>query len=71
MSAVEPQAGMARLCSRVESHLEVIYGEQAKDLVAPVIEAMRYPEDVSEPAPYQNYWDESACWMITDATSIH
>ena len=62
---------MARLRSRIDSHLEVIYGEQAKDLVAPVIEAMRYPEDVSEPAPYQNYWDESDCWMITYATSIH
>ena len=62
---------MARLRSRIDSHLEVIYGEQAKDLVAPVIEAMRYAEDVSEPAPYQNYWDESDCWMITYATSIH
>ena len=62
---------MARLRSRIESHLEVIYGEQARDLVAPVIEAMRYAEDVSEPAPYQNYWDESDCWMITYATSIH
>ncbi|NNE61460.1 MAG: sugar phosphorylase, partial [Woeseia sp.] len=32
---------------------------------------MRYPDTVNEPAPYQNYWDEADCWMITYATSFH
>ena len=59
MSRAEPTAGMQRLQSRVDSHLEVIYGERAKSLVEPVIEAMRYVDDIEEPAPYQNYWDES------------
>jgi len=71
MSAGEPSAGMLRLQSRVQAHLEVIYGGQAQDLVAPVIAAMQYSGDVDAPAPYQNYWDESDCWMITYATSIH
>ncbi len=71
MSTAESVAGNQRLQSRVHVHLEVIYGEQAKDLVKPVIEAMRYVGDFDEPAPYQNYWDESDCWMITYATSIH
>jgi sucrose phosphorylase len=71
LSAPDQPAGMARLQTRVLAHLDVIYGEQAKDLVGPVIGAMRYENDVDEPAPYQNYWSESDCWMITYATSIH
>ena len=63
-------AGMHRLRSRVHAHLEVIYGERARDIVDSVIGAMRYVETVSEPAPYQNYWDETDCWMITYAGSI-
>lgn len=70
MSAADLSAGMLRLQTRVLAHLDAIYGERASDLVEPVIEAMRYEGDVSEPAPYQNYWDESDCWMITYATSI-
>ena len=65
------EAGARRIESRVHAHLEVIYGEKASDLVAPVIEAMRYGDNVEEPVPYQNYWDESDCWMITYATSVH
>ena len=71
MSAADQSAGMARLQTRVRAHLEVIYGERAQELVAPLIEAMQYEGDVDEPAPYQNYWSESDCWMITYATSIH
>lgn len=71
MSSAEAAAGMQRLQSRIHSHLEVIYGERATSLVEPVIAAMRYVDDVAEPAPYQNYWNESDCWMITYATSIH
>ena len=71
MSAAKPAAGKRRLQSRVFAHLEVIYGDRATDLVKPVIEAMRYAGEFIEPAPYQNYWDESDCWMITYATSIH
>ena len=57
--------------SRVQAHLEVIYGERATDLVAPVIDAMGYVGDCVEPVPYQNYWDQTDCWMITYATTIH
>ena len=64
-------AGMRRLQKRVRAHLEVIYGDPAEHLVGAVIEAMRYVDEVNEPAPYQNYWDETDCWMITYATSIH
>ena len=71
MSAADQPAGMARLQTRLRAHLEVIYGEQAQDLVGPIIEAMRYEDDIEEPAPYQNYWSEADCWMITYATSIH
>lgn len=71
MNDVGRSAGMERLRSRIGAHLEVIYGAQGKQLVESVIESMRYAGDVSEPAPYQNYWDEADCWMITYATSIH
>jgi sucrose phosphorylase len=64
--------GMSRLRTRVRAHLDVVYGKQrAAELVVPVIEAMRYAGPVREPRPYRNYWDESDCWMITYATSIH
>lgn len=63
-------SGTARLRARVLAHLQVIYGERAEDLLDPVIEMMQYEGDVQEPAPYQNYWDESDCWMITYATSV-
>ncbi|MBT8079990.1 MAG: sugar phosphorylase, partial [Gammaproteobacteria bacterium] len=55
---------------RVYAHLDVIYGDAAGDLVEPVVDAMRYTGEVNEPAPYQNYWDETDCWMITYATSV-
>ncbi|MFK7888259.1 MAG: sugar phosphorylase [Gammaproteobacteria bacterium] len=70
MSGTAQSVGLGRLQSRVHAHLEVIYGERSASLVAPVIDAMRYTEALCEPAPYQNYWDESDCWMITYATSI-
>ena len=67
----ERRKGIRRLRARVRAHLETIYGEGAADkLVTPVIETMRYPGPVSEPRPYQDYWDESDCWMITYATTI-
>ena len=63
--------GAKRLKARVHAHLEIIYGEaKARDLVAQVIDAMRYESPISEPEPYQNYWDERDCWLITYATSI-
>ena len=71
MTNADATAGRERLLSRVGLHLEVIYGAQAAQLVAPVVAAMRYSDDMDEPASYQNYWDESDCWMITYATSIH
>tara|TARA_R110002049_G_scaffold115854_10_gene268081 strand:- start:3195 stop:4940 length:1746 start_codon:yes stop_codon:yes gene_type:complete len=71
LSGAQQGAGAQRLASRVQSHLEVIYGEKAGELVAPVIDAMRYAANIKEPVPYQNYWDESDCWMITYATSVH
>lgn len=62
---------MNRLRSRVRAHLEMVYGEErAGQLLDPVIEAMRYQGAVQEPAPYQNYWDETDCWLITYATSV-
>lgn len=71
MSEAQATSDMQRLRARVRAHLEVVYGESAASLVEPAIEAMRYPDAVAEPAPYQNYWDESDCWMITYATSVH
>ena len=70
MSGTQVSAGMKRLQSRVRAHLDLIYGDDHRNLVAPVIEAMRYTGDISEATPYQNYWDESDCWMITYATSV-
>ncbi|MEL6215741.1 MAG: alpha-amylase family glycosyl hydrolase, partial [Pseudomonadota bacterium] len=62
---------MKRLESRVRAHLEIVYGEErAAALLNDVIAAMRYGDDIKEPAPYQNYWDESDCWLITYATSV-
>lgn len=67
----EDTKGSRRLRARVRAHLEVIYGEpRAGELVDAVIAAMRYGPSVSEPQPYQDYWDESDCWMITYADSI-
>ncbi|MEM9689142.1 MAG: sugar phosphorylase [Pseudomonadota bacterium] len=60
----------ARLESRVLAHLVLIYGDKAPDLVAPVIDAMDYHDAIEEPLPYQNYWDENDCWMITYATTF-
>lgn len=71
MTQALASAAVDRLRSRVAAHLEVIYGDQALTLSSSVIEAMRYPDEIVEPQPYQNYWDESDCWMITYATSIH
>ena len=63
--------GAKRLHDRVRAHLEFIYGEDtATALVPRVIEAMRYGPSLQEPEPYQNYWDESDCWLITYANSI-
>ena len=63
--------GMQRLQTRVQAHLDAIYGADCPgSLSSDVIAAMRYPGDVVEPAPYLNYWDESDCWMITYATSV-
>ena len=65
------KGGAKRLHARVRAHLDLIYGEQkAQKLVAPVIEAMRYESSVREPKPYQDYWDEGDCWLITYANSI-
>ena len=63
-------AGEQRLRSRIEAHLKLIYGERADGLVDRVVAAMRYEHEVAEPPPYQNYWDEADCWMITYATSV-
>ena len=72
MTTADQQEGLGRLRARVLAHLELIYGgERAASVIDSVLTAMRYPEAVSEPAPYQNYWDEGDCWMITYATSIH
>ncbi len=71
MNGEEMPAGMHRLRSRVQAHLEAIYGDGAKGLADSVIGAMRYLDSVSEPEPYQNYWDESDVWRITYGTSIH
>ncbi|MDX1517305.1 MAG: sugar phosphorylase [Woeseiaceae bacterium] len=61
----------SRLQARVRTHLGLIYGEEkAQDLVAPVIDAMRYDAPLREPRPYRNYWDEKDCWMIAYATSV-
>ncbi len=63
--------GAKRLQARVRAHLEIIYGEdRARELASSVIDAMRYESLLSEPEPYQNYWNESDCWLITYATSI-
>ncbi|NNF18000.1 MAG: alpha-amylase, partial [Gammaproteobacteria bacterium] len=61
---------MQRLRSRVQAHLDLIYGDNlAPQLAEQIIGAMNYA-DVSEPPPYENYWNETDCWMITYATSI-
>ena len=71
MSDGDPSDGLQRLRARVASHLDIIYGDDRDtDLDAALIEAMRYEKDVEEPEPYQNYWDQSDCWMITYATSV-
>ncbi len=70
MSETAENPGLRRLRARTLAHLEVIYGERAPKLVDSVIGAMRYGASFDEPAAYQNYWDESDCWMITYATSI-
>ena len=71
MSAEKKAKGQKRLRKRVLAHLDAIYGEESEQITDSVISAMRYPDSVDEPLPYQNYWDESDCWMITYATSIH
>ncbi len=70
MNDVPPATGLERLRSRIRGHLEVIYGNHDPALIEQVVTAMRYADDIHEPAPYQNYWDESDCWMITYATSV-
>ena len=71
MSVEKNAKGQKRLRKRVLAHLDAIYGEESEQITDSVILAMRYPDSVDEPLPYQNYWDESDCWMITYATSIH
>ncbi|MEN7342155.1 MAG: sugar phosphorylase [Pseudomonadota bacterium] len=61
---------MDKLLARVGAHLEIIYEDAEPLLAQRLIEAMAYEDGVSEPAPYQNYWDQSDCWMITYATSV-
>ncbi|MEM7763096.1 MAG: sugar phosphorylase [Pseudomonadota bacterium] len=61
---------MSRLMARVQAHLDIIYDDMPKDLTQRVIDTMQYPADIAEPAPYQNYWDQSDCWMITYASSV-
>ncbi|MFK8014742.1 MAG: sugar phosphorylase [Gammaproteobacteria bacterium] len=69
MSASDKSA--RRLRARLSAHLEVIYGESATEsLVTQLVDAMRYPEQIKEPVPYQNYWDQADCWLIAYATSI-
>ena len=68
----QTSTGHKRLAARVRAHLDVVYGaERAAALVEPLVQAMRYPDDIEEAAPYQNYWDETDCWLITYATSIN
>ena len=56
--SLDDSAGMQRLRARVQSHLDFIYGEDCPERLEPdVIAAMRYPEEVADPAPFQNYWD--------------
>lgn len=61
-----------RLKSRVKGHLDFIYGQTiAENWYEKIIQAMDYSHDsISEPPPYQNYWDENDCWIITYANSI-
>lgn len=65
------QAAMRRLRTRVRSHLAFIYGASSASAVTDkVIEAMQYPEQVAEPVPYANYWDQADSWVISYAGSI-
>ena len=69
--SLDDSPGIQRLRTRVQAHLDVIYGAECpRSLPSDVIAAMRYPDEVSEPAPYQNYWDETDCWMITYASTV-
>lgn len=70
MSNSDQPTDEQRLRARVHAHLSFIYADRAEELVEPVVAAMRYADDVAEPPPYQNYWDEGDCWMISYATSV-
>ncbi|MEM7430712.1 MAG: sugar phosphorylase [Pseudomonadota bacterium] len=71
MTSENASAGEPRLNARLQAHLKFIYGGSVDELADAIINAMRYPATVTEPVPYQNYWNESDCWMLTYATSIH
>ncbi|MFK8051607.1 MAG: sugar phosphorylase [Woeseiaceae bacterium] len=70
MTETAESTGRARLLARVSAHLEFIYRNDDQKLCDQVIAAMRYPEVVEEPRPYQDYWDQTDCWMIAYANSI-
>ena len=66
------RGGMRKFRGRVRKHLEGIYGPtRARRLVTPLIEAMGYDGTVADPEPFRNRWDESDCWLITYAGTIH
>ncbi len=66
------RSGIRALRARVRQHLEFIYGPtRARRLVTPIIEAMRYGGSYAAPRPFNNSWDETDCWVITYAGTIH
>ncbi|MGD2166519.1 MAG: alpha-amylase family glycosyl hydrolase, partial [Gammaproteobacteria bacterium] len=66
------KSGIRALRASVRQHLELIYGpSRARRLVTPVVEAMRYGGKYATPEPFRNCWDETDCWVITYAGTIH
>ena len=62
---------MKRLRQRVDGHLQVIYPERkSAPIRRQLIDAMGYLSPLREPPPYQNYWDEEDCWIITYGSSL-
>lgn len=63
---------MKRLRHRIDGHLQVIYPERkAAPVRQQLIDAMGYSQPLREPPPYQNYWDEEDCWVITYGSTLH
>lgn len=60
-----------QLILRIETHLEVIYGEgEHDDLVNRLIDAMRLREHFFEPVPHANHWSERDIALITYGDSV-